>query len=309
MVNDAKKLPMKTIADKGTIEMEMKPDVNKGVIDREKRNLPKPRYDQTLFVKPSGMIQRCAHKSMVKVRTPSDNIGAAILYVLHTYGKGKVSPKLDLKMIHDHLECAVNSRRKDGSKIESELIPRYMIRGKEITDIVNKYHEYGATTPSYARKKISKVLSELGGLVLSPSGQTTSWLRMLGPKVHSSSFMVFFIITPHEMEDLYNVTLPNNGEYLQAAVLDNETRLFAPCNVIGTGFILGKDVETLCKNGTDQSVTDWLNTTKTWQGIQGIYPFSLNGRCEPARGIRLAGVYEISELPRYEEYNPWEHTD
>ena len=102
---------------------------------------------------------------------------------------------------------------------------------------------------------------------------------------------------------MYDSSRPNEGEYLQAAILDNVTRILSPCNGYGTGFILGKDVEYLCKRGTSNPITQWLNETQTWKGFKGIYPLLLNGQFEPSREVRLAGVYEIEEAVRYEEYN------
>jgi hypothetical protein len=147
----------------------------------------------------------------------------------------------------------------------------------------------------------------LGGLTLLKENQTTSWKRIIGPKAEPGVYMVFFTVKPHPSEDMHDPTRPNEGEYLQAAVLDNVTRILCPCNGYGTGLLLGKDVEYLCKNGAGNPITQWLNETQTWKGVKGIYPLQIGGQFEPSREIRLAGVYEVGELKRYEEYNPSVH--
>ena len=212
---------------------------------------------------------------ILKTSDPVKNIALGIQHLLAVYAKRSMS-----------FEAIANSL-----VVSAELDHYKDRKPRELLKFIIQGRKNGrATKPSYLVDIVSRTLSLFSPLSVATGGQTSSWKRILRPNVEPGSYVIFFFVVPIKGEKMYDASRHNNGEYTQMAVLNTATRLLCPCNVNGSAFILGHDVEGMCNQ--DQRTTEIVNHLNSIvRGkTRGIYPMEGTG----CRRVTLAGIYEIS---------------
>jgi len=168
----------------------------------------------------------------------------------------------------------------------------YLIRG----------HPSGrASTPKFTSKVVDRILRQCSNLMLEKKDQTASWGRILNRNAGSGVYAVFFKVYPGKQENMYDEERPNNGEYLQMAIVDNEHRSVLPGNPVGTGMIIGQDLEDLCDQKDKSTFITKILNRPTSGKARGLYP----SKEYPHRKkiVIMQGVYELKQVPITHMYN------
>ena len=75
-----------------------------------------------------------------------------------------------------------------------------------------------ASRPSCVSDIVSKTLTHFNSLYLERRYQTASWKRVLGHKMATGTYIIFFIVTSQRGDPLYKELRVNGGKYLQMAI-------------------------------------------------------------------------------------------